>query len=58
MIDALRTLKCQRQLYGMAIEGTIKRKQRLCRLGALKSTFPATMQSELPETGGGAGRPA
>ena len=27
LIDALRTLKCQRQLCGMAIEGTIKRKQ-------------------------------
>jgi hypothetical protein len=24
----------------------------LCRIGALKSTFPAVVQSELPETGG------
>jgi hypothetical protein len=29
----------------------------ICRLGALKSTFPAVVQSELPETGSGAGRP-
>jgi hypothetical protein len=29
----------------------------LCRLGALKSTFPATMQGEPRESGGGAGRP-
>jgi hypothetical protein len=29
----------------------------LCRLSALKPTFPATMQSKSRESGGGAGRP-
>jgi hypothetical protein len=33
------------------------RSQKLCRLSALKSTFPATMQRKSRESGGGAGRP-